>query len=377
MKPPFQEGRFIPHRKEMDPDMADIPSLYDLSLKELTDWVIQEGEPSYRARQIFHNLYRRGVADPSQMVQLPADLRNRLSRSFPRAAVLETEVRQSKDGTRKWLFRLSDKQLLETVLIPSGSRNTVCVSTQVGCAYSCAFCASGLLGFRRSLLPGEIVQQVVMANRALGGNRVTNVVFMGMGEPLANYQNLLKAVRILNDKKGLGLGARRITISTVGLIPMVERLARENLQVELSVSLLAPNDELRGNLMPVNRTYPLRPLIAACRGYTKGTKRIVTFEYILIDRINDRLEQAKELADLLRGLKCKVNLIPFHPIPGTPWRRPSSSRMLAFERFLKKSKIPCTLRRSRGLEVEGACGQLRLKVEEREGSVAPIGCGEG
>ena len=325
----------------------------------------EQGQPAYRARQIFEAVYHRGLDDPASWKLLPFDLRQACVQHFSNSALTSVEDRVAADGTQKWLSKLSDGQLLETVLIPSDLRRTVCVSTQVGCAYSCTFCASGLNGFQRNLTAGEIVQQVLRVDRSLKPSaRVGNVVFMGMGEPLSNYGNLLRAIRILNAPEGLQIGARKITISTVGLVPMIERLSKEGLQIELSVSLHAPNDELRGMIMPVNRKYPVGQLIEACRAYVRATKRLVTFEYILIDQVNDGTEQAKELAVLLRGLLCKVNLIPCHPIPGVPFKRPPMERMLAFERILREKKITCTLRRSRGLDIEGACGQLRLRHEE-------------
>jgi len=389
------------------------------------------GAPSYRARQVFHALYQQGVATAEAMTELPAALRRALTNQFAVGTVAPIEQRQSADGTAKWLVRLADGQSVETVLIPTLARRTVCVSTQVGCAYACAFCASGQAGFRRNLTAGEIVQQVLLVQRflwseevvALGpgpregvrpgrqlrrpsghgvpaasfgevkragtseaehrsdsdprwgspsgagrttpsrgaARRVTHVVCMGMGEPLANYESLLKAIRVLNAPEGLRIGARRITISTVGLVPMIERLSREGLQIELSVSLHAPNDALRGTLMPVNAKYPLDQLIPACRAYTQATKRLITFEYILIDHVNDGVPEARQLAERLVGLSCKVNLIPCHPIPGTTWARPPAARMHAFARTLRQGGVPCTLRRSRGLDIEGACGQLRLR----------------
>ncbi|MBI3317603.1 MAG: 23S rRNA (adenine(2503)-C(2))-methyltransferase RlmN [Candidatus Omnitrophica bacterium] len=342
------------------------PSLYDFTFQELTDWVVDQGQPPYRARQVFRSLYRNPPVRIPEMSDLPKEFRKLLSDSFPQEGPASVQTQRSSDGTVKHLSRLSDGQFLETVLIPSGtrqtcsepSRRTVCVSTQVGCAYSCAFCASGQLGLKRDLTAGEIVQQILLVQR------VTNVVFMGMGEPLANYENLLKAIRILNAPEGLKIGARRITISTVGLVPMIERLAKENLQVELSVSLHAPNDELRGKLMPVNRKYPLSELIPAAKAYSRATKRMITFEYILIDGVNDGEGEARQLRKLLQGLLCKVNLIPCHPTPGTPWKHPPLSRMISFEKLLRLKGIPCTLRRSRGLDIEGACGQLRLRYNQ-------------
>ena len=343
------------------------PSLYDLTLAELTAWVAGQGEPAYRARQLFHELYQRGVSDVAAMTELPKRFRQQVAEAFAVETVSPLESQQSADGTVKWLSKLVDGQLIETVLIPAPrksagpaeQRRTVCVSTQVGCAYACAFCASGQQGFRRNLTAGEIVQQVLLVQRAAG--RVSNVVFMGMGEPLANYDQLLKAIRILNAPEGLKLGARKITISTVGLAPMIERLSKEGLQIEISVSLHAPTDELRSRLMPVNRKYPLTQLIPTCRAYVEATRRLITFEYILIDQVNDGPQQAKELAALLKGLLCTVNLIPCHPTPGTTWQRPPQARMLAFERTLLTAGIPATLRRSRGLDIDGACGQLRLR----------------
>ncbi len=383
-----------------------------MTLPELTAWVSLQEEPDYRAKQIFHALYRRGASSVEQMPELPKSLREKISRDFPDPPAQKAQLQKSEDGTLKLLSKLADGRFVETVLIPSADRNTVCVSTQVGCAYACAFCASGQAGFDRNLTPGEITQQIVMINkileatggmgqgalqaegdagempapaarssaatlkaerglsehgeRALTGVRthgrsVTNIVFMGMGEPMANYDNVLKSVRILNDPEGLKIGARRITISTVGLVPMIRRLMGEGLQVELAISLHAPNDDLRRSLMPVNAKYPLKELIIACHQYVEVTNRIVTFEYILIDGINDSPKEARQMGELLQGLHSKVNLIPCHPTPNTPWNRPPMGRMIAFEKILKEKKVSCTLRRSRGLDIDGACGQLRLR----------------
>lgn len=353
-------------------------SLFDLTLTELTEWVVKQGQPAYRAKQIFHALYQRAADSFQGISDLPKDLRDQLRREFTLSTLSTAQAQHSADGTTKWLFKLSDGQLLETVLIPAKARKTVCASTQVGCAYACAFCASGQAGLRRNLTPGEIVEQVLLVERSLMGSdpkrsfrgqtplgfRVTNIVFMGMGEPLANYENLLKAIRILNAPEGFHLGARKITISTVGLVPMIERLTTEGLQIELSISLHAPNDTVRGTLMPVNRKYPIGELMKAAKAYVAATKRLITFEYILINDINDSLKEAKELVELLKGFKAKVNLIPCHPTPNTPWQRPAMARMRAFEQYLRQKGVVCTLRRSRGLDIEGACGQLRLRLEE-------------
>ncbi len=361
--------------------MTTPPSLYDLTLAELTEWFQAQGQPAYRAKQIFHELYQRGIADVGAITTLPKSFREKLAAAFPVRRLELAQKQESSDGTVKYLSTLPDEQFVETVMIPAAEREspveadsgvsaprrrTVCVSTQVGCAYGCAFCASGLAGFKRNLSAGEIVQQVLMASKP---EKVTNIVFMGMGEPLSNYDNLLKAIRILNAPEGFAIGARKITISTVGLVPMIERLSAEGIQVELSISLHAPNDELRGKLMPVNKKYAIAELIQACRAYVQATKRLITFEYILIDQVNDGVKEAQELVALLQGLLCKVNLIPCHPIPGQPWGRPALPRMLAFEKQLRIKGLPCTLRRSRGLDIDGACGQLRLRRETQEAKI--------
>ncbi len=336
-------------------------SAYDMTLADWTAWMAAQGAPAYRARQLFHALYQRGVASLEAITDWPKGLRQAVAAEFALGTLAPTESQQSSDGTRKWLSKLADGQFVETVLIPTDARHTVCVSTQVGCAYTCAFCASGQAGFRRNLTAGEIVQEILLVQRAVAPRRVTNVVFMGMGEPLANYDSVLTAIRVFNEPEGFKIGARKMTISTVGLVPMIERLGKEGLQVELSVSLHAPNDAVRGRLMPVNTKYPVAQLIAACRAYAEATKRLITFEYILIDKINDQPAHAVQLAELVKGLLCKVNLIPCHPVSGTPWGRPPVERMLGFERTLRHRGVPCTLRRSRGLDIDGACGQLRLR----------------
>ncbi len=361
-------------------------SVFGLTLDELTAWMVEHGQPVYRARQIFQAIYHRPLTGFSDLKEIPQPLREQLAASFSFATINTLEHQLSVDGTQKWLLGLDDQQTIETVMIPApvlksrtgadkeetSSRRTVCASTQVGCAFGCAFCASGLKGLKRNLTTGEIVQQILLVEQGLGKERVSNIVFMGMGEPLANYDNLIKAIRIINSEQGLKIGARKITISTVGLVPMIERLAKEGLQLELAISLHASNDRLREQIMPVNRKYKMEELIAACRAYAGATKRMLTFEYILIDGLNDGIAQAKELAELLKGLLCKVNLIPCHPIPGTPWGRPPQLRMIAFERQLRNSGVQCTLRRSRGLDIDGACGQLRLRKEGSAGAPAEV-----
>lgn len=341
-------------------------SLYDLSPIELKTWLTDQRQPAYRAKQIYEALYQKHQPDPLTWTVLPKELREQLALEFSGPTLEEVQHQVSKDGTVKWLWKLPDGEVLETVMIPAreeAPRRTVCVSTQVGCAYKCGFCASGMKGFFRDLNAGEIVQQVVNVDRFLKPDRVSNIVFMGMGEPLSNYDNLLRAIRTINSQDGLKIGARKITISTVGLIPKMEQLAKEGLQLELAVSLHAPNDGIRGKLMPINKKYPMERLLAACKAFAKATKRLITFEYILIDGLNDQPQHAQELAGRLKSILCKVNLIPCHPIPGTPWGRPPEERLRAFEKILKEKGIAATLRTSRGLDIEGACGQLRLRHE--------------
>ena len=370
---------------------SNIRSLYDLSPLELKTWLTDQGQPAYRSRQVFEALYQKHQPDPLTWTVLPKELREQLALEFGAPALEEAQRQVSTDGTVKWLWKLPDGELLETVMIPAAAahlrrgissaagtvpprseeagRRTVCVSTQVGCAYKCGFCASGMKGFFRDLKAGEIVQQIVNVDRFLKPDRVSNIVFMGMGEPLSNYDNLLRAIRIINSQDGLKIGARKITISTVGLIPKMELLSKEGLQLELAVSLHAPNDAVRGKLMPINKKYPMERLLAACKAFIKATKRLITFEYILIDGLNDQPGHAEELAGRLKNLLCKVNLIPCHPIPGTPWGRPPDERMREFEKILKGKGIVATLRTSRGLDIEGACGQLRLHHEEQPPTV--------
>ena len=340
-------------------------NLHDLTPADLQAWAKGHGQPAYRVKQILEALYQKGQSDPLSWSTLPTSLRHALAEEFPAPGLEPLRKQESADGTVKWLWKLPDGQSVETVMIPAeeAGRRTVCVSTQVGCAYRCGFCASGMKGFLRDLTAGEIVQQVAQVDRALKPDRVSNIVFMGMGEPLSNYDNLIRAIRIINSPAGLRIGARKITISTVGLIPKMEQLAKEGLQLELAVSLHAPNDAIRGKIMPVNKKYPMVRLMAACRAFVKATKRLITFEYILIDGLNDQPHHAEELAGRLKGILCKVNLIPCHPIPGTPWGRPPEERMIAFEKKLKEKGIVATLRTSRGLDIEGACGQLRLRHE--------------
>ena len=314
----------------------------------------------FRADQILQSLYRDYISDWNEATTLPKDLRATLAEEFPitRYEVLETS--ESSDGTKKLLIGFADGQSVETVLIPATGRFTQCISTQVGCAMGCAFCASGARGVVRSLASDEIVAEY-MAGRALG--EITNIVVMGMGEPFANYDETMRALKLINAGRGPNLGARHITLSTCGVVPGFARLAAEGLQFELSVSLHAPNDGLRSQLMPVNRRWPLSELIPACAEYTRKTKRIITFEYTVIAGVNDSRTCAEELAALVRQVPmAKVNLIPLSPVEHRPdFKTPDERTMLMFLDVLMKSHVQTMLRRSLGKDANAACGQLRLR----------------
>ena len=330
------------------------------------------GQPAYRAKQVLKWLYEKRVRSFDEMTDLPAPLRAQLAGAF---AFDELEVIRktgSKDTTQKFLFRLDDHNLIESVLIPASpalygedsDRRTLCVSTQVGCAYGCKFCASGLDGWTRNLHAGEIVEQLVKAEQ-LSGERVNNIVFMGMGEPLANYDNLIRAISIINAPWGIHLGARHITVSTSGLAPRIRELADQPLQVRLAISLHGATDEVRQQIMPVNRKYPLEVLLEACAYYTQRKKQHLTFEYILIDHLNDTPEQARALARHALSLRAKVNLIPYNTVEGLPWQRPDRQRQLGFLAILKSHGVAATIRTEKGHDIDAACGQLRLKTERQ------------
>jgi 23S rRNA (adenine2503-C2)-methyltransferase len=337
-------------------------ALTEVSKEELQTLVAAWGQPRYRADQIWRWLYVNLVSDPGEMTNLPQELRARLAEEFVISSVRPLRTLRSQDGrTEKVLLALADGQTIETVLMSYEGRQTVCVSSQVGCAVRCAFCATGVGGWQRNLTAGEIVDQVLYYARQLKplGETVSNLVYMGMGEPFLNMDAVLRSISVLNDPAGMNLGARRITLSTVGIVPGIERLAQEAPAVGLAVSLHAPTDELRNQLVPVNRRYPLEVLIKACRDYVQKTRRRVTFEYAMIDGVNDAPAQADALANLLRGLLCHVNLIPMNPVPDLPYRPSPRERILAFEARLRQRGINATLRLSRGADIQAGCGQLR------------------
>jgi len=349
-------------------------NLLGLSRAELESFVAGLGAKPFRARQLLKWIYRRGESDFARMTDLAKDFRARLAEvamvSVPEIVAAKTAA----DGTRKWLLRMpgasAAEQVIETVFIPEPGRGTLCISSQIGCAMDCSFCATGAQGFNRNLTAAEIIGQVWLANRELerdpdGLRIISNVVMMGMGEPLANYRNVLPAMRLLMDDLGYDLSRRRVTLSTSGLVPQIYRLA-EDCNVALAVSLHAPNDALRDTLVPINRKHPIAELLAACWHYLERQNgRSVTFEYTMLDGVNDQPQHARELALLLRGHDAKVNLIPFNTFPGTKYRRSPAEAIRRFRDLLVQGGVMATVRRTRGDEIDAACGQLRGQVMDR------------
>ena len=319
--------------------------------------------PPYRAEQIFYWIYKKGVCDFNSMENIPKPLRDELRRFYYIGRVELKKHLKSKDGSSKFLLELSDGNFIETVFIPGKARNTLCLSTQVGCKYRCSFCASGLKGFIRDLTASEIVEQILFLERSFQ-YEINNLVFMGMGEPLDNYDNVVKSIKIINSPKGLNIGARKITVSTCGIVPGIKRLKDLGLQVNLSISLHAVNNKLRDTLIPINKKYPLERLIASCRDYIIKTHRKLTLEYALIKGVNDSSEDVKGLSSIARKLKAKVNLIPYSSIPGKDFTAPSKKDIEIFRDILIRNRINVTIRQSKGRDIEASCGQLKL-FEER------------
>ena len=346
------------------------PLIYDLDLPGIEKILDRWGEPSYRAIQVWHGLYQHLRVSPRDFPNLPKSLRARLEENFTFASLVPVKSIRSSDGeTVKTLFRLPDGQAIEAVLMRYERRRTLCISSQTGCGMGCVFCATSQMGFRRNLTSGEIVEQVLYYARQLQeeGERVTNVVVMGMGEPFQNYKSTLAAIDRLNHPEGFNLGARRFTISTVGLVPMIRRFAEEGRQVNLAVSLHAAEDELRSSMLPINRKYPLDVLLAACREYVEKTHRRITFEWALIHEVNDTPEQARKLAERLRPLRigrstlCHVNVIPLNPTQGYSGEATTRERAVAFQEELARAGIPCTIRIRRGIDIQAGCGQLAVE----------------
>ena len=349
-----------------------VEEIRNFTLLELEDKFKKLGLERYRARQVFEWLYKKGIEDFSLMTNLPAGVKTTLARYFSIDDMSLEEIQTSQDMTQKFLLRLKDGSLIESVSIPFKSRLTVCLSTQVGCRFCCAFCASGMLGFKRNLTCAEIVGQLIAIKKNVPANRITNVVFMGIGEPLDNYENCLRAIRLINHEAGIHLGARKMTISTSGLAPAIERLAKEKLQIELSVSLHAAIDKKRDALLPVNKRFPLKVLMKAVRDYITATKRKVTFEYILLGEYNTMVEDAQALVRLMRGLNAGVNLIAYNPVNSRlKFQAPAKLETLFFKSYLLKNGIDTTLRMSRGSDIAAACGQLRYNTLKARNTNGP------
>ncbi|MCG1020600.1 23S rRNA (adenine(2503)-C(2))-methyltransferase RlmN [Sutcliffiella horikoshii] len=344
------------------------PSIYSLQLHELEEWLLSIGEKKFRTTQIFEWLYQKRVTSFEEMSNLSKGLREKLEETYA-LTTLKTIVQQtSSDGTMKFLFELHDGYSIETVLMKHEYGNSVCVTTQVGCRIGCTFCASTLGGLKRNLEAGEIVAQVVKVQQALDemDERVSHVVIMGIGEPFDNFDEMLDFLKIINHDKALNIGARHITVSTSGIIPKIYKFADENMQINFAVSLHAPNTEIRSRLMPINRAYKLPDLMESIRYYINKTGRRVSFEYGLFGGVNDQVEHAEELAQLLKGMKCHVNLIPVNYVPERDYVRTPKEQINLFEKTLKNLGVNVTVRREQGHDIDAACGQLRAKERKEE-----------
>ena len=348
-------------------------NLRSLTVDELTKSLVALGESKYRAEQVQNWLWKKRVSSIEEMENLPAALRDSLKEQYDFSIPTIAQVQGSKDTTRKLLLKLHDGRFVECVLIPASpglsgrqsDRLTLCVSSQVGCAFACKFCASGLLGFTRNLDASEIVSQILLAEE-LSESRVDNVVFMGMGEPLANLPNLLKTIELITSQTGINIGARHLTISTSGLVPQIRKLADHPRQIRLAISLHGATDEVRSKIMPINERWNLEELFDALQYWISKKKQRITLEYILIDGVNDALEQARILARRAKQVRAFVNLIPYNTVEGLEWKRPSEERCLAFKNILVAQGIQTNLRLEKGHDIDAACGQLRLREEEKQ-----------
>lgn len=340
--------------------------LLGLTQDEVREFMAELGEKPYRARQLYDAIYRRRIASFDAMTDLPKTLRRILAQ---RAVVTHTEIKSvflSLDGTRRFLLTLCDGSEAESVFMPEERRDTICISSQVGCPLACGFCMTGVMGLKRNMTAGEIVSQVIVVLNQVYGEGVevphrTNIVMMGMGEPLLNYDQVIKATRLLVDQKGFAIAPRGVTLSTAGIVPRIYDLAKEEVRPRLAISLTASNDDLRNRLFPINRKYPLAELIEACRRYPSGTREYLTFEYVMLDGINDSDQQARELVGLLSGIRAKVNLIPHNPAPELPYEASPMDRILAFQKILIAAGLASFIRRPRGQDISAACGQLAAR----------------
>ncbi len=360
--------------------MAAVPDLAELERPALQAALAERGHPRFHADQVFRWLYRRGVTDFGLMTDLPRDLRADLAARFRVATPLLAHRERSIDGTEKFLLRLGDGRTIESVYIPDTPSNTFCISTQVGCGMACAFCLTGKMGLVRNLSAGEIVGQVRVLTEALQMREAPfNVVLMGMGEPLHNYDETMKALRVLTDAQGFAMPARRITLSTVGVLPALERLAQEPVMPNLAISLHAPTDAQRGQLVPINRKYGVGDIIAAAKRFPLKKRSRITFEYVLLSVVNDSPHDARQLARLLAGVKSKVNLIPLNAAAGIPFERPSDAVVDQFARILSEHGVTVSVRKSRGRDIRAACGQLIVEGQKKSAAqqLAVVAFGRG
>lgn len=346
--------------------MTEKTPFYDLEYQQLKDLLAEWGEAGFRADQIWQDAYIHLKTDFDQFTTLPLTLRQKLTDDFSLQNLIPVDQLASSDGqTTKILFQLQDGKRIESVLMIYDKRRTLCISTQAGCAMGCTFCATGQMGFSRHLSTGEIIAQVLYFARLLAeqDEKVTNIVYMGMGEPFHNYDATLASIDTLNHPKGYQLGARRFTISTVGLVPAIRRFTEENRQVNLAISLHAATNELRASMLPINNRYPIEDLIKACRDYVNTTRRRITFEWALIQNVNDTDEQANKLVELLEGMLCHVNVIPLNPTDKFSGQRSENDRVRKFQNILETHGIPCTVRIRRGIDIQAGCGQLASKTQ--------------
>jgi 23S rRNA (adenine2503-C2)-methyltransferase len=354
----------VPESAESNAPPRDVPraDLRAMMLEEAQAFAVEQGWPRFRGEQIWRWVHDKGARSFDDMTNLGRETRARLAETAAIGGLEIAEIQTSRDGTRKLRLVTRDGQSIESVIIPDGEKTTQCISSQIGCAVDCQFCATAKLGLLRNLDAGEIVDQVYLARRLLAevepGRRISNLVYMGMGEPLHNYDSLVRSLRILTDDKGMGLSQRRITVSTSGLVPKLERLGGEDIRPNLAVSLNAPTDAIRDEIMPINRKWNIAKLLAALRAYPLEQRRRITFEYVLLAGVNDSLADAAQLAKLLRGIKCKVNVIPFNPHPEAPYQRPSPAAVDAFQNECRRLGLPTYLRTPRGDDIDAACGQL-------------------
>ncbi len=333
--------------------------ILNYSYPQLVQYFEDRGEKRFRADQVWQWIFHHGVLHFREMKNLPSVLQKKLKKEFAFSVPRCVHKEEAKDKTIKYLFEVADKEHIETVMIPTAERTTLCVSTQVGCKFGCRFCASGLGGWKRNLECAEILGQVLLVKKDNPKRTITHIVFMGIGEPLDNYEELMKAIRIINHKKGMGIAARRITVSTCGLLPQIQRMMKEGLQIELAISLHGFDGASRSKLMPIERKYPLKDLIRICREYVASTNRQITFEYICIPDITITSQAPVKLRTLLKGIIAKINLIPYNPVPEFPYRAPTNEEITGFAKALKSAGINATIRRARGRDIQAACGQLR------------------